>query len=202
MANCFKRFWMRILALILVITFLSEQITYASPHLPSIHISPAENKEINISTPLFQISIPEKLAVIDSVISGQGPAIVHIQTPHGNAEAQKQIQAILQFLYQQYGFDVLFLEGSGVKLNPKLLNFIPERPEMNEKFLAQLMEKALIKGPELFLFHQQNAQAYVPKIGMRKEVTSDIRAVFNAPNENEAQRFLNMAVGKIQAGSS
>jgi putative transposase len=48
-------------------------------------------------------------------------------------------------------------------------------------------------------FHlQQNAQAYVPKVGMRKEVASDIRAVFNAPNENEARRFLNMAVEKYK----
>ena len=48
-------------------------------------------------------------------------------------------------------------------------------------------------------FHlQQNAQAYVPKIGMRKEVAGDIRAVFNAPNENEARRFLNMAVEKYK----
>ena len=36
------------------------------------------------------------------------------------------------------------------------------------------------------------------KIGMRKEVASDIRAVFNAPNENEAQRFLNMTVEKYK----
>jgi putative transposase len=48
-------------------------------------------------------------------------------------------------------------------------------------------------------FHlQQNAQAYVPKIGMRKEVASDIRAIFNTPNENEAQRFLNMTVEKYK----
>ncbi|MBP6952568.1 MAG: IS256 family transposase [Alphaproteobacteria bacterium] len=48
-------------------------------------------------------------------------------------------------------------------------------------------------------FHlQQNAQAYVPRIGLRKEVSSDIRAVFNAPNENEAQRLLNMTVEKYK----
>jgi transposase-like protein len=48
-------------------------------------------------------------------------------------------------------------------------------------------------------FHlQQNAQAYVPTMGMRKEVASDIRAVFNAPNENEACRLLNMAVEKYK----
>jgi transposase-like protein len=40
-------------------------------------------------------------------------------------------------------------------------------------------------------FHlQQNAQAYVPRIGMRTQVASDIRSVFNAPNLEEAERLL------------
>jgi putative transposase len=44
-------------------------------------------------------------------------------------------------------------------------------------------------------FHlQQNAQAYVPQIGYRKEVASDLRAVFNPPSHDEAMRLMNMAV--------
>lgn len=44
-------------------------------------------------------------------------------------------------------------------------------------------------------FHlQQNAQAYVPKQSMKKEVAENIRAVFNAPNRVEADRLLKMAV--------
>lgn len=51
-------------------------------------------------------------------------------------------------------------------------------------------------------FHlQQNAQAYVPKIEMRKEVASDIRAIFNAPNEMEAKRLLDKAVEKYKKGA-
>ena len=46
-------------------------------------------------------------------------------------------------------------------------------------------------------FHlQQNAQAYVPQIGYRKEVASDLRAVFNASSHDEAMRLMNMAVDK------
>lgn len=40
-------------------------------------------------------------------------------------------------------------------------------------------------------FHlQQNAQAYVPRQAMRREVASAIRAIFNAPDEYEARRLL------------
>ena len=46
-------------------------------------------------------------------------------------------------------------------------------------------------------FHlQQNAQAYVPHVGLRKEVAADIRSVFNAPSKIEAERLLEMAVDK------
>lgn len=46
-------------------------------------------------------------------------------------------------------------------------------------------------------FHlMQNAMAYVPKVAMRKEVAADLRAVFNAPDRNEADRLLKQSVAK------
>ena len=48
-------------------------------------------------------------------------------------------------------------------------------------------------------FHlQQNAQAYVPKVAMRKEVAADIRGVLTAPNRTEAERLLGMCVDKYK----
>lgn len=48
-------------------------------------------------------------------------------------------------------------------------------------------------------FHlQQNAQSYVPKKSMKKEVASSLRAIFNAPNRTEADRLLVMAIKKYQ----
>ena len=46
-------------------------------------------------------------------------------------------------------------------------------------------------------FHlQQNAQAYVPKVGMRREAAEDIRSIFNAPDRETAETFLKKAVEK------
>lgn len=48
-------------------------------------------------------------------------------------------------------------------------------------------------------FHlQRNAQAYVSKVSRKAEVASSIKAVFNAPDRNEADRLLNMTVEKYQ----
>jgi transposase-like protein len=45
---------------------------------------------------------------------------------------------------------------------------------------------------------QRNAQAYVPRISMRKEVAEGLRAIFNAPNETEAARLLNHFANRYQ----
>lgn len=48
-------------------------------------------------------------------------------------------------------------------------------------------------------FHlQQNAQAYVPRVEMRREVAADIRGVFNAPSRSEADRLLGAVAEKYK----
>ena len=48
-------------------------------------------------------------------------------------------------------------------------------------------------------FHlMQNAMQYVPKVAMRTEVAEDLRAVFNAPDRNEAERQLSLAIEKYR----
>lgn len=51
-------------------------------------------------------------------------------------------------------------------------------------------------------FHlQQNAQAYVPKQAMKKEVAHDIRSIFNAPNEEEAKRLLDQLLTRYETSA-
>lgn len=48
-------------------------------------------------------------------------------------------------------------------------------------------------------FHlQQNAQAYVPRIAMRKRVAADLRAIFDALDRAEADRLLQLTVEKYR----
>ena len=51
-------------------------------------------------------------------------------------------------------------------------------------------------------FHlQQNAMQYVPKVAMRTEVAADLRAVFDAPDADNAQRLLQQIVRKYQTSA-
>ena len=46
-------------------------------------------------------------------------------------------------------------------------------------------------------FHlQQNASAYVPRKALQREVAADIRMIFNAPNREEAEKYLRNVVAK------
>lgn len=48
-------------------------------------------------------------------------------------------------------------------------------------------------------FHlQQNAQAYVPKQEMKKQVAADIRSIFTAPTASESQRLLNQLLDRYK----
>lgn len=49
---------------------------------------------------------------------------------------------------------------------------------------------------------QRNAQAYVTKQDLKKDVASDIRAVFNAPSREDADKLLEKAVAKYEGTQS
>jgi len=49
---------------------------------------------------------------------------------------------------------------------------------------------------------QRNAVPYVPKMDMRKKVSNDIRNIFNAPNQSEAQRLLDLSIEKYKKSAS
>ncbi len=49
---------------------------------------------------------------------------------------------------------------------------------------------------------QRNAVSYIPKLDMRKKVANDIRNIFNAPNQPEAQRLLDLSIEKYKKSAS
>jgi putative transposase len=58
----------------------------------------------------------------------------------------------------------------------------------------QRCQPALAGSPGFHL--QQNAQSYVPRVGMRREVAEDIRTIFGAPDQETAENYLKKAVKK------
>lgn len=113
-----------------------------------------------ISVPvLFQPHLPAQLGNLESIHSGNNSVLFHIQEAHGNVEGQKNIQKILHYLKNQYGVDLVLLEGDIAPLKPELLQFFPKDHAKTKKALNVLLEKGVITGPELFLTQEKNARA-------------------------------------------
>ena len=69
------------------------------------------------------------------------------------------------------------------------------------EFLGGLQERgrsASAFGREKSFHLQQNAQQYVPRVAMRREVAADLRDVFEAGDRPEAERRLRLAVEKYR----
>ncbi len=136
--------------------FLFTQLIPVAPAWISAKPLP---QEVKVSSG-FQISVPPDLGRIGDLAFGEGPLVIHLQTAHGNYEAQKKIEALLHHLRKHYGFKLLLLEGSAFKLQPEILNFFPEERELTREIADRLTKKALVKGPELFLLDAPDAEAY------------------------------------------
>ncbi len=112
--------------------------------------------EVNV-TNSFTLSIPPDLGTIQNQVAGAGPTLVHIQTAHGNYEAQKKIQSLLHYLKNNYGIKTVFLEGAVSRLDSNRLRFFPQEMDLTMKILDDLTHDALVKGPELFLVEDKDS---------------------------------------------
>ncbi len=142
--------------------------------------------EVKVPSSGFQLNLPPELGAIQSLHSGTGPTVIHIQTAHGNYEAQKKIQAILHYLKDTYGFKLLLLEGSASKLNPDLLKFFPQRMDLTMKIAEELTRLALVKGDELFLLEEPQAEAYgIEKVEAYRKNREAFKSVLTQKEQTE-----------------
>ncbi len=122
--------------------------TASEPLLPTFPY----NLPISVQVPYALGSI-EDLHVYSDTRSGlsKRPLVIHIQSAHGNFEAEKNIQGLINHFHKRYGVDRLFLEGGVGRIDPRFLNVFPKSHELNLKIADYLAGLAELSGPELFL---------------------------------------------------
>ncbi len=148
----------------LVALLFLETAAWAAPAPFSEVISdqrPFVRDGIKVESLVKKIQIPNSLGSIQEVfqssVSGL-PSLVYLEDAHGEPEAQKNIQAILEHLQKEYGVKTFFLEGAWSQLDPKLLNFT-ENQKANQDILERLAEKGIVGGPENFLWENSQNDA-------------------------------------------
>ncbi|MBN1688399.1 MAG: 6-phosphofructokinase, partial [Candidatus Omnitrophica bacterium] len=146
-------------SLVSAFTIFSFIFNQVMTPLPVLAASIPLVNEIKINSN-FKLDIPSDLGTIEQVHAGSGPALIQIQTAHGNFEAQKKIQSLLQYLDEKYGFDLVLMEGATKKLEPELLRLFPDRMDITLAIAEDMTHKALVKGPELFMIEHPEVQGY------------------------------------------
>jgi len=68
--------------------------------------------------------------------------------------------------------------------------------QQEELYWAAYPRSARFAGQRCQFHLQQNAQSYVPRQSLRKEVAADIRAIFNAPDKKSADQYLQVTIQK------
>ncbi len=135
--------------------FIWSQISWANPLLAQ------SGGEVRLETPqISDFSIPENLGKIQFEHPGSGPAIIHIQTAHGNYGAEQKIRDLLEYLKKRYGFKLLLVEGTASKLEPERLSFFGKEKSLSLETAEKLTREALMKGSELFLMEEPGMEAY------------------------------------------
>ncbi|HTL47938.1 MAG TPA: acyl-CoA dehydrogenase family protein, partial [Verrucomicrobiae bacterium] len=120
--------------------------------------APAETAVPSFALP--DLRVPSAFGTIEKEHTGSGPVIVHVQTAHGNFQAQKSIESLLRFLHHTYGFETVFVEGTGLPLRPGLLRLFPKRMDATHAIADGLARRGLAKGADLFLIGQPSARGY------------------------------------------
>jgi len=142
-----------------IVTAVVFAVVQVGTPLPVLAIEKKTPPEVKVPTP-FKLNLPPDLGTIQNLNTGTGPTLIHLQDAHGNYEAQKKIEAILNYLKEKYGIKLILLEGSAHRLNPELVRVFPNRVGLSKKVADRLAKDAYAKAVELFLIDSPEVETY------------------------------------------
>ncbi len=109
------------------------------------------------AAPFKTLEIPAEFGQVTDTVMGDpsAPALIHIQSAHGNYEAEQNIEKLLAHIERNSKVRLLLLEGAAGKLQPELFRIFPKHPDFNRKVTDKLMQEGFLTGPENFLINQK-----------------------------------------------
>jgi hypothetical protein len=143
---------MKIIAAVLCITF---SLTSIPSYAQSIHLAPVQNleSEIHLKNPLLHLELPSELGAVTQSHASSPSTIIHIQDAHGQLDAQRKMEQILEHLRERYGVKTVLIEGgfNGL-ISPGLLRFYSDK-RLNDRLAEHLLKAGRLGGSGLFLLH-------------------------------------------------
>ena len=150
----------KLIGAILTVFFMLQQIL----------ILPASSYALENSLPLpaAKIQIPVESGNVEAVnlASANSPTIIHLQNAHGNNDAQNNIHAILNYLSEKEGVNLVLLEGAKGEIHPEILKIKDQKNAVNLQTAEYMQKQAQVTGAEVFLLEKYLVEKTVPAYGI------------------------------------
>ncbi|MFA5147462.1 MAG: hypothetical protein WC515_08825, partial [Candidatus Omnitrophota bacterium] len=146
-----NRKWIRTVALILVVTFVHQDLVWAQGGTPIW--SKGSNGSFSVkpsATPESTITVPKDVAVTKEAYTGKdGKTIINIQDAHASLTAQESISSILDSLVTNYDLKLVAIEGSSGYIDTSLLRTFPDE-NIRKETAGYLMARGRMSAGEFF----------------------------------------------------
>ncbi len=141
---------MKLIASTVVFTFFVTSLGITPETFAATGV-PAAGEVSSFSAGILQV--PAELGQVTDTIKGdpKAPAFIHIQSAHGNYQAEKNIEKLLGYIEKNSSVKTVLLEGAAGKLRPEIFRLFPGNPDFNSKVMDKLVQEGYITGPESFL---------------------------------------------------
>ena len=175
--------WIRAIALILVITFINQDLTWAQGGTPIW--SKGSNGSFSYKPPLNVnggITIPKDVAVTKEVHTTTGDkTIINIQDAHASLGAQESIVSILDSLVTNYDLRLVAIEGSSGYIDTSILRTFPDE-NIRKETAKYLMAKGKMSAGEFFAITSNKPIALygIEEKPLYEENVEEFRRVYEA----------------------
>lgn len=154
---------------------------------------------------LTSIGIPSSLGRVEELFqSGRPQTAILIQDAHAISGAQRSIQKLIHFFQNEYGVDLVTLEGASTRLDSQIFKSFPDR-NLLKQMLEDYFEKGELtgvnaaalwsdetvafEGIEDWSLYEEGISAYQDAMRKEEEVTANLKAKEKIINEEKKRVY-------------
>lgn len=138
---------LRATAMAVAMIFTATGVTWPAPLNPGMPQAPQPAVDFPGSALL---TVPPEAGQIEFQrdFPGAGKKVVLIQDAHAILDAQVNIQKLIEYLSERFGFRLVALEGAKSELDPTLFRNFPD-PFVKKRVLAGYLDRGELTGPQM-----------------------------------------------------
>ncbi|MFA7001880.1 MAG: hypothetical protein WC352_07030, partial [Candidatus Omnitrophota bacterium] len=107
-----------------------------------------------------KVAVPETMGEVSQLFKGTSPqTVILVQDAHAIADAQANIQSLIEYFEKEYGLGLIGLEGAASQLDPQIFKSFPDRERL-KKVMKETMDSAELVGSVAAAIMSDQAASY------------------------------------------